>query len=240
MAGAVALIVAGAAGVIAAAGGWPLRSAPAGPWTRQAVQALGNGYRQPLATVTIPAASLQPDLAQWLGPRVAAGGSVTGYELRSAFTASTPLCLTAVTAGPAAGQDGSGVEAAPCARSAPRQVWIPVQYEASGAGYTLLANDQYQSMCLNADNGRGGVHQGSRVQLWKCGPPRNHDYSRYNEAWDFGTWLRALRAGAPSYPLFLGAGNYSLDADDKSLEGGLPAAPLSVINHYKVPWEYWY
>jgi len=126
-------------------------------------------------------------LAQWFGERVAAGGSVTGYELRSAYPASPSLCLTAVTDSPAAGQDGGGVEASPCTRSAPSQIWIPVQYEARGASYTWLANDKYQSK-----------------------------------------WL------------FLGAGNYSLDADDKSLQGGLPVAPVSIINHYTVSWEYWY
>jgi hypothetical protein len=238
--GAVMLMAAAVAGIIAVVGAWPLRPAPAGPWTRLAVHALDNGYRRPLAATTIPAASLQPELAQWLGARAAADGSVTGYELRSAYPASAPLCLTAVTAGPHAGQDSGGVETSPCTPSAPSQTWIPVQYEASGASYTWLANDKYQSMCLNADDRGGGAHQGSRVQLWSCYPPKKHDYTRFNEAWDFGTWLRAMQAGATSYPLFLGAGNYSLDADDKSLQGGLPAAPLSTINHYTVSWEYWY
>jgi len=237
---AVTLIAAAVAGIIAAVGAWPLRSAPAGPWTRLAVQSLDSGYRHPLAAITIPAASLQPELAQWFGGRVAAGGSVTGYELRSAYPASPSLCLTAVTDSPAAGQDGGGVEASPCTRSAPGQIWIPVQYEANGASYTWLANDKYQSKCLNADNRGGGIHQESRVQLWDCYLPRRHDFTRFNEAWDFGTWLHAMQSGATSYPLFLGTGNYSLDADDKSLQGGLSAAPVSIINHYTVSWEYWY
>jgi hypothetical protein len=76
--------------------------------------------------------------------------------------------------------------------------------------------------------------------LWSCYLPRRHDFTRFNESWDFGTWLRAMRSGATSYPLFLGAGNYSVDADDKSLQGGLPVAPVSIINHYTVSWEYWY
>lgn len=57
---------------------------------------------------------------------------------------------------------------------------------------------------------------------------------RFNESWDFDTWLRAMQSGATSYPLFLGAGNYSLDADDKSLQDAIRAAPLSIINHYTV------
>ncbi len=234
------LIAAAVAGIMAAAGTLPPRSAPASPWTRLPVQPLDSGYRHPLAAITIPVASLQPELAQRFGGRLAAGGSVTGYELRSAYPAGPSLCLTAVTASPAAGQNGGGVEASPCTRSAPSQIWIPVQYEASGASYTWLANDKYQSKCLNADNKGGGVHQESRVQLWDCYLPRRHDFTRFNESWDFGTWLRAMRSGGRSYPLFLGAGNYSLDADDKSLQGGLPAAPVSIINHYTVSWEYWY
>ncbi|MGA2825604.1 MAG: RICIN domain-containing protein [Streptosporangiaceae bacterium] len=238
----VMLLIAAAVAVIAgsvAGMTWLLRPAPAGPSMRLPVQPLGSGYRHPLAAITIPAASLQPELAQLLGRRIAAGGSITGYELRSAYPASSPLCLTAVTTGLAAGQNGDGVEASPCTSSARSEIWIPVQYEASGSRYTWLVNGQYQSMCLNADN-IGGLRQGRRVQLWNCYLPSRDDFTRFNESWDFGTWLRAMKSGATSYPLFLGAGNYSLDADDKSLQGGLPAAPVSIIDHYTVPWEYWY
>jgi len=216
------------------------RPAPASPWTRQAVKPLPNGLRQPLAAVTIPAATLQPRLAQWLSARITAGRDVTGYELRSAYPAATPLCLAAVAVGPDAGQKGGGVDATACTPSARSQIWIPAQYEDSGSRYTWLVNDQYQDMCLNADNRGGGVHQGSRVQLWDCYLPKRGDYTRFAESWDFSTWLHARQSGATSYPLFVGVGNYSLDADRKSLQGGLPAVSLSVINHYRVPWEYWY
>lgn len=239
IAAAALLVAAAVVVIIAAAAVWPLRPAPAGPWTRLAVQPLGSGYRHPLAATTFPVALLEPELAQLLGQRIVAGGSVTGYELRSAYPASAPLCLTAVTVGPAAGQDGGGVQVSPCTRLAHSEIWIPAQYEADGSSYTWLVNDQYQSMCLNADN-TGGLRQGSRVQLWNCYPPKRDDFTRFNESWDFGTWLRAMQSGATSYPLFLGAGNYSLDADDKSLQGGLPAASVSIINHYTVSWEYWY
>lgn len=237
---AVVLTAAAVAAIIAAVGVWTLRTAPPSPWTRQAVQLLGSGSPHRLAAIAIPAASLQPELAHWLGGRLAADRGVTGYELRSAYPASVQLCLAAVTSSPTAGQDGGGVQASACTASAPSEIWIPVQYEVSGTSYTWLVNDQYQSMCLNADNRGGGVHQESRVQLWNCYLPRRDDFTRFCESWDFGTWLRALQSGATSYPLFLGAGNYSLDADDKSLQDGLPAAPLSVIDHYTVSWEYWY
>jgi hypothetical protein len=240
IAAAVLLITAAVVIIIAAVGVWPPRPGPADPWTRLAVQPLASGYRHALAAITIPAASLEPELAQWLGGRIVAGRSITGYELRSAYPASVPLCLTAVTAGLTAGQDGGGVKVSSCALSTRSEIWIPVQYEASGSSYTWLVNDQYQSMCLNADNRGGGVHQESRVQLWNCYLPKQDDFTRFNESWDFGTWLRAMQSGATSYPLFLGAGNYSLDADDKSLQDGLPAAPVSIIDHYTVSWEYWY
>ncbi len=234
-AAAVLLIVAAVAAAISA---WPTRPAVASAWTRLAVQPLGSGSPHSLAAVTIPAASFRPWLAQMPGARLAVGGSVTGYELRNAYPASVPLCLAAVTTGPTAGQDYGGVEAAQCTASARSQIWIPVQYKDSS--YTWLVNDQYQAKCLNADNRGGGVHQESRIQLWDCYAPRRGDFAHFNESWDFGTWLHAMKSGAASYPLFLGVGNYCLDADDKSLQDGLPEAPLSTIDHYTVPWEYWY
>lgn len=237
VAAAVLLIAAAVVVVIAA---WPTRSATVSPWTRLAVQPLSGGARHPLAAIAIPAASLQPELAQMLGGRIAAGGSVTGYQLRNAYPASVPLCLTAVTTGMTAGHDGGGVKAAPCVPSARSQIWIPVPYESGGSGDVWLASYQYPAKCLNADNRGGGVHQGSRVQLWDCYPPRNGNVAHFAESWDWSTWLHAMKSGATSYPLFLGAGNYSLDADDKSLQSGLLEAPLSTIDHYTVSWEYWY
>jgi hypothetical protein len=221
-----------------------LRPAPADPWQRQPVQPLGNGYRQSLDTVPVPANSLSPEVAQLLGKRISAGKAVTGYTLRNAYATSVPsrdsLCLTAATSGQKAGQKGDAVEATACAPGALSQVWIPAQYEASGSTYTWLVNGQYPSMCLNADNSGHGVHQRSKVQLWSCSWPRKANPATYNESWDFGTWLHAMKSGATSYPLFLGAGNFSVDADDKSLQGGFDAAPVSMIDHYTVSWEYWY
>ena len=112
--------------------------------------------------------------------------------------------------------------------------------KASGSTYTWLVNGEYPSMCLNADNTGGDVRQGSRVQLWDCYPPQGANPARFNEFWDFDTWLHAMKSGATSYPLFLGAGNFSVDADDRSLKGGSDTASASMIDHYSVPWEYWY
>jgi hypothetical protein len=54
--GAVMLTAAAVVGIIAAVGAWPLRSAPAGPWSRLAVQPLDSGYRHPLCGAhTLPA-----------------------------------------------------------------------------------------------------------------------------------------------------------------------------------------
>jgi hypothetical protein len=200
-----------------------------------------------LDTTVVPAKSLSPEVAQSLGKRI------TGYTLRNAYPISVSseisLCLAAATTGPQAGQDGDGVEVAACKHGALSQVWIPVQYEASGptytwdeasgATYTWLVNAEYPSMCLNADES-GGVHQATRVDLWKCYWPLGGDSGGFNDLWDFGTWLHAMKSGATSYPLFLGGSNLSMDADDNSLADGLLIAPVSVIDHYTVSWEYWY
>jgi len=215
-----------------------LKPTPANPWQRLPVQPLDNGYRQPLDTVTVPANSLSPKVAQLLGKRIAAGDAVTGYVLRNAYPTTVPAdpasyCLTAVITGSSAVRNGDPVEATACTPATLSQVWIPAQYEANGTTYTWLVNGEYPSMCLNADNSGGAVHQQSKVQLWNC-------YPSLNESWDFGTWLHAMKSGATSYPLFRGAGNFSVDADDNSLTAGFDAAPVSMINHYKVAWEYWY
>jgi hypothetical protein len=222
-----------------------LRPAPANPWQRLPVRQLDNGSRpQPLDTVTVTlrAGSLGPKVSRVLGQRAAAGEAVTGYILRNADSdTSAPLCLTAKMTGSAAGLERDPVEATACAPGTPGQVWIPAQFDVSGARYTWLVNAAYPSMCLNADDSGGGVRQRSRVQLWDCYlPPGGAGASRFNEFWDFGTWLHNMKSGWTSYPLFLDAGNFSVDADDTSLTDGLGAAPVSVINHYQVAWEYWY
>jgi hypothetical protein len=210
-------------------------------FVRLPVQPLPFGYRRPLGTTAVSATSLGPEAAQVLDKRVAAGEAVTGYTLRSAFSSSVPLCLAPATTGSKAGQDGDEVEATACVPHALSQVWIPAQYEANGSRYTWLVNSQYPSLCLSADNSGGGVHQESRVDLWDCyPPPPSASPDGFNEFWDFGTWLRAIRSGAMSYPLFLGSSNFCLDADSNSLEGGGETASVSVIHHYTVPWEYWY
>lgn len=212
----------------------------ANPWQRLHVQPPDSGYRQPLDTVAVAANSLSPKVAQLLGKRIAAGDAVTGYTLRNAYATGVPFCLTAMTTGPDAGLRRDPVEATACSPGALSQVWIPAQYEANSSTYTWLVNGEYPSMCLNADNSRGGVHQGSKVQLWDCYPPGGTNPARFNEFWDFGTWLRVMRSGGTSCPLFLGGGNFSVDADHTSLKDALGAAPVSMINYYGVLWEYWY
>jgi hypothetical protein len=222
-----------------------LKPTPANPWQRLPVQPISNGYPQQLDTVTVPASSLSPQVKQVLSKQIAAGNTVTGYILRNAYSTTLPAatasyCLTATTKGSAVA-NGDPVEAITCQPGALSQVWIPAQYEASGTTHSWLVNAEYPSMCLNADNRGGGVHQRSKVQLWKCGWPRQGvDPARYNEYWDFRAWLTALKSGANSYPLFLGSGNFSVDADDHALGDGLGTATVSMINHYTVAWEYWY
>jgi hypothetical protein len=219
---------------------------PANPWQRLPVQPLGSGYRQHLDTVTVRASSLSPEVAQVLGKRIAAGKAVTGYTLRNAYPTTVPAdtasyCLAAMTTtGGSAMHNGDPVEATACKHGALSQVWIPAQYEASGTTYTWLVNGEYPSMCLNANDSGGGVHQRSKVQLWNCYWPPSANPASFNESWDFGTWLHAMKSGVTSYPLFLGAGNFAVDADDNSLKGGFDPVPVSMISRYKAPWEYWY
>jgi hypothetical protein len=221
-----------------------LKPAPPDPWQRLPVQAIADGYRQPLETTAVPANSLSPQVAQVLRRRIDAGGAVTGYTLRNAYPTTVPgstasYCLTAVTTGRKAGANGDPVDATTCQAGDLSQVWIPAQYEASRTTYSWLVNAEYPSMCLNANNSGGGVHQRSGLQLWECYPPRANP-GRFNEFWDFGTWLQAMQSGAKSYPLFLGSGNFSVDADDRSLGNGLDTVSVSMIDHYTVAWEYWY
>jgi hypothetical protein len=222
-----------------------LKPAPANPWQRLPVQPLGNGYPQQPDTVTVPASSLSRDVAQLLRKRIAAGTAITGYRLRNAYPTTIPgstasYCLTAKTTGSKAGIDGDPVEATTCTPGALSQVWIPAQYEASGTTYTWLVNGQYPSMCLNANSSGGGVHQRSGVQLWQCYWRHGASPTSFVESWDFGTWLHAIKSGAKSCPLFPGSGNFSVDADDHSLQNGFDTVSVSMINHYTVPWEYWY
>ena len=218
-----------------------LKPTPPNPWQRLPVQPITDGYKQPRQTVTVPVSSLGRQVAQLFGKQATA----TGYTLRNVYPTTVPgttasYCLAAVTTGPKAGIDGDPVDATTCEPGALSQVWIPAQLEASGATHTWLVNAEYPSMCLNANDSGGGVHQKSTVQLWECYWRHGASPATFVESWDFGTWLQAMKSGAKSYPLFLGSGNFSVDADDRSLQNGLDTTTVSMINHYTVPWEYWY
>jgi hypothetical protein len=91
-------------------------------------------------------------------------------------------CLDANSAGTTAGQNGDKVQLWGCfddPGSHANQWWVPVQ---TASGYTELANFQYPSKCLDADNSHGFV-DGAKVQLWGC---FNDESSHPNQWWNFG------------------------------------------------------
>jgi hypothetical protein len=180
-----------------------------------------------LESVRIPVRSLTPALAaQFRQGRTGHALTVTGFEFRN--RGATGLCLTAVNTGATAGKDRDPVLVDSCAHT-PNQIWIPLQWEVKGFRFTHLVNDQYQSMCLNADKRGGGMHVGSIVQLWGC-------YPAGNEAWDFGDWHTAVSTGGRSYPLFARSGRLCLDADKYDLRDG---TPVRVWTQYAAANQFW-
>jgi len=180
-----------------------------------------------LESVRIPVRSLSPALAaQFRQGRTRHASTVTGFEFRNRGAAG--LCLTAVNTGAKAGKNHDPVLVDTCART-PNQIWIPLQWEVNGFWLTHLVNDQYQSMCLNADNRGGGMRVSSIVQLWDC-------YPAGNEAWDFGDWHTAVSTGGRSYPLFARSGRLCLDADKYDLRDG---TPVRVWTQYAAANQFW-
>jgi hypothetical protein len=179
-----------------------------------------------LVSVRIPVRSLSPALAaQVRQGQTLHALMVTGFEFRN--RGATGLCLTAVNTGAKAGKNHDPVLVDTCA-GAPNQIWIPLQWQVDGFRFTHLVNDQYQSMCLNADNRGGGMRQDRIVQLWDC-------YPAGNEAWDFGDWRTAV-SGGRAYPLFARSGRLCLDADKYDLRDG---TPVRLWNQYRAANQFW-
>jgi hypothetical protein len=214
------LILSGPGAPPAKPGARPVTAPGVQPVPRGAFSGLG------LVSVRIPARSLSPALAaEFRQGRTAHATMVTGFVFRN--REATGLCLTAVNTGAKAGKNHDPVVVGTCART-PNQIWIPLQWEVKGFRFTHLVNDQYQSMCLNADN-RGGMHVSSIVQLWDC-------YPAGNEAWDFGDWHTAVSTGGRSYPLFARSGRLCLDADKYDLRVG---TPVRLWTQYATTNQFW-
>lgn len=179
-----------------------------------------------LDAVQIPVASLSPSLAGALRQgKTAHDATITGFVFRN--RKDTSLCLTAVNSGTKAGKNRDPVLVSACRRAA-NEIWIPEQWENTGSRFTHLVNDQYQTMCLNADN-IGGLHNSHIVQLWDC-------YPAGNESWDFGDWRQAVSAGGRSYPLFVQSGRLCLDADKYDLRIG---TPVRIWTQYAAANQFW-
>lgn len=179
-----------------------------------------------LDAVQIPVASLSPSLAGALRQgKTAHDATITGFVFRN--RKDTSLCLTAVNSGTKAGKNRDPVLVSACRRAA-NEIWIPEQWETTGSRFTHLVNDQYQTMCLNADN-IGGLHNSHIVQLWDC-------YPAGNESWDFGDWRQSVSAGGRSYPLFVQSGRLCLDADKYDLRVG---TPVRIWTQYAAANQFW-
>jgi hypothetical protein len=161
--------------------------------------------------VQIPVTSLSPTLAANGGwSQAPACAPIVGVVFTNG---AADLCLSANDTGLMAGLNGDAVRLAPC-DLAKDQIWIPVQWQTSGSSSSWLANDEYQSKCLNADQ-IGGLRKGHRAQLWDC-----YRSSTGNESWDFGDWYAHIMAGSGPYPLYLGSHEFCLDADKSDLAIG--------------------
>lgn len=213
--------------VISGSGAPPKPATQAKPPSGAQPVAKGTFPGLALESVRIPVRSLSPVLAtQFRQGRTRHALTVIGFEFRNRGSAG--LCLTAVNTGAEAGKNHDPVLVDTCART-PNQIWIPLQWEVNGFQFTHLVNDQYQSMCLNADNRGGGMRDGRIVQLWDC-------YPAGNEAWDFGDWRTAVSAGGQSYPLFARSGRLCLDADKYDLRDG---TPVRVWTQYAAANQFW-
>ena len=213
--------------VISGSGAPPKPATQAKPPSGAQPVAKGTFPGLALESVRIPVRSLSPALAaEFRQGRTRHAMTVTGFEFRNRGAAG--LCLTAVSTGAKAGKNHDPVLVDTCART-PNQIWIPLQWEVNGFQFTHLVNDQYQSMCLNADNRGGGMRVGRIVQLWDC-------YPAGNEAWDFGDWRTAVSAGGRSYPLFARSGRLCLDADKYDLRDG---TPVRVWTQYAAANQFW-
>lgn len=217
---AVAAAVAVGFGLRSAAGGKPAAHGPS------AAGVVGSFPGAAMEAVRIPVGSLTPGLAaQFRQGRTAHASAVTGFVFRN--HAAAGLCLTAPDTGSAAGRNRDPIVVSGC-RGTPNQVWIPLQWEVMGYQFTHLVSERYQSMCLNANN-MGGMSNGHLVELWDC-------YPAGNEAWDFGDWHDAVRAGTRSYPMFARSGRLCLDANKRNLRDG---SSVLIWSQYRSANQFW-
>lgn len=182
-----------------------------------------------LRTVQVPASSISPALRTRLAASgVAPATTYTGYLLAN-DTYPADLCLDANDAGSTAGKNGDKVQLWTCDYT-PNQIWIPLGLEENPAGgpSTIMVNDEYGSMCLNADDS-SGLANGKHVQLWEC------DVYTDNEYWNFGDMLD----GSSAY-LGLYSSPYVLDATEDGFGNGDQVqiwTPLGGANQYWIPYD---
>ncbi len=204
--------------------------------SRLPVQPLAGYPGVQLQAVQIPVKSLQGKLAQMFGQSgTASVGTITGYEFRNASNESAPVCLGAVDTG-ATTENRDPVQVLSCNNHELNEIWIPAQWEQNHQRLTWLVNGKYQSMCLNVNATAG---RGTHAQLWNCYyNPNKPDGLAFNEAWDFGAWYANMRTGINPYPIFLGTGDFCLDADNENAD---PSKNNELPNNTEVTmWDYYH
>ena len=130
-----------------------------------------------------------------------------------------------------------------CSNLALNEIWIPAQWDQNHQRFTWLVNAKYQKMCLNVTADAG---QGTHAHLWNCYPTQNGPYGLASyEAWDFGTWYDNMTTVTNPYPIFLGSGDFCLDANndnsDPSGNNQLPdGATVTMWDYYHLSRnQYW-
>ena len=192
---------------------------------------IAKGSYPGLAVKAVPVkgSALTPPVVTALGHGTAGKTGADGYVFRN--MKNPGLCLTAVDAGPAAGQDRDRVDVEACDHAA-NQVWIPEQWEASGSRFTWLVSLRYQSKCLNAQYISGRLANGHKTMLWDC-------YQSRNEYWDFGDWHQNVTGRGQAYPIFIQSATFCLDADKNDFGDGGDGAQVNIWNQYPAPNQFW-
>jgi hypothetical protein len=166
-----------------------------------------------LRPVHVPLASLSPALRARFTRHGLAPATITTYEITSALPGN--YCLDANDNGPTAGEDGDKVQVWSCTGNA-NQLWIPLQWEQNGTSLTDLVNDDYQTMCLNANDYPNGLQNGALTQLYTCSPSDNGQ-----ELWNFGNWDAYRLSLVSDAYLFLDTTNFVLATTDPIADGNV-------------------
>jgi hypothetical protein len=173
-----------------------------------------SGSPLQLSLVSVPLSSLPAALRARLAHDKAVPDSIpsNAFEIKNGED-NGKFCLDANDAGSTAGKNGDKVQLWTCSGHA-NQYWIPGDETSSPTGFYTLENAEWPSECLNART-NGGLHDGSKVQLWSCG-------GEANDLWDVEGWLTCFDYHATycTLPLQADGVKYVLDATLQDIGNG--------------------